>query len=150
MDLVIDTVVLVDASGEGVPDFAGESYRLLQHLQGWEPWRLCFDEKGKIKRQYDNRISGQMFAQKWLMASQSRWFTPPCARIPRGTRVELCEAHFDWGDHPFVETAYSTATKTIVTREFKSYTPVVITILRRNLGVEVLRAGDLLQRLSSL
>lgn len=149
MDLVVDTVVLVDASGDGVQEFASESYDLLQYLQGCEGWRLCFDKKGKIKREYDNR-TGQLFAQKWLMATQTRWFTPECTRLPKATRVRLSEIHFHWDDYPFVETAYSTTTKMIVTREFRSYSPRVITVLRRDLEVEVLRAGELLGRLRGL
>lgn len=151
MDLVIDTCVLVDASGDpqGVQEFARESYDLLQLLQSRDDWRHCFDKKEKIKREYNKRISGQMFAQKWLMKTQDRWFVLSCNRLPKPTRIKLCDdCHFDQKDVPFVETAHSTTTKIIVTREFKSYKPQVITVLRRDLGITVLRAGELLARLT--
>ena len=147
MDLVIDTCVLVDASGEGMQEFAHESYDLLSLLRDRDGWRLCFDKKGKIKQEYDNRISGQMFAQKWLEATQGRWCKPDFNRVPKGTRVKLGEVHFDWEDLPFVETAHSTTTKIIVTREFRSYSTQVLTVLRQELEVKVLRARDLLGRL---
>jgi hypothetical protein len=150
MDLVIDTCVLVDASGQGVSEFAGESYQLLINLETHGEWRLCFDKKGKIKKEYDDRVSGQMFAQKWLMAVQNRWFTPECMRIPKGTSVKLREIHFDMDDLPFVETAHSSASKIIVTREFKSYSKQVLKVLRRTLKLEVLSAGDMLPRLERL
>ena len=147
MDLVIDTTVLVDASGQGQQEYARSSYELLRFLADRSDWRLCFDRKGKIENEYRNRISGQMYAQKWLKVCQPRRFVPDPVRLPKGTRVQLEEAHFDWKDLPFVETAWSTATRVIVTREFKSYTPDVIRILRRELRVRVVTAEQLLDSL---
>jgi hypothetical protein len=148
MDLVIDTTTLVDASGQGMDEHAKSSFDLLQKLNGMEGWRLCLDSKRKIEREYDLRISDQMFARKWMQRHGERRFWPPDCRLPKGVRVKLKEIHFDWDDLPFVETAFASETKYLVTREFNSYTLKVRQTLWRDLKVRVYTAQQILEILS--
>jgi len=148
MWLVVDTNVLVDASGQGMREYAQASYELLRTLSEKPGFVLALDRKQKIWDEYQNRVRAPMFAYQWLEALriQRRIEAVTGSGIPKGSVVELREAHFDRKDYPLVEAAlYSEGT--IVTRDFKSFTERVKTVLQRNLAIIVLSAAEVLQML---
>lgn len=143
MDLTIDTNVLVNASGEGAPQYYQSSIALLRQLADRTDWRLCVDKKGKIVREYDQRRHD--FCVKWRKRCAERLCHVDTQKLPKGTRVDLQEAHFDWKDYPFVETAFCTGSRILVTCNLTSFTPNVRRILKRRLDVAVYTPEEFLE-----
>ena len=142
---VIDTCVLVDASGQGVSQHAEASHRLLTHLRNDDRFILAVDSKGKILRQYSERICAPMFAHHWLEALQpSRIRAVSLNCIPKGPRVALLENRLHRGDFPLVEGALG-SDKIIVTRDFPSFSEGIQDILRRRLGIYIYPAADMIE-----
>jgi hypothetical protein len=150
MWLVIDTNVLVDASGQGVPAHAKESLDLLGRLQAIPEFALAIDFKKKLLREYENRVNGNMYAHHWLIRlnREQRIQTVPRVRIPKGAKVELLEAHLHQEDWPLVEAALGSH-NIIITRDFRSFQDDICSILRRKLGISVLSAAEMLARLAN-
>jgi len=150
MWIVIDCNVLVDGSGQGVPEHRASSYELLESLINRNEFVLAVDPKGKIRQQYDNRIAFPMHAHNWLLRLlPHRIRVVPQTRIPKAVLVQLREVHFDQKDIPLVEAACGSE-RTIVTRDFNSFTKRVQTILRQELGVRVLSSKQMLDDLAVL
>ena len=150
MWLVLDCNVLVDASGQGIPEYAGASYNLLQALARRQDFVLAIDSKGKIKREYDNRINVTMYAHHWLsllLPDRIKHVKP--VQLPKGAGVALREAHLHRRDFPLVEAAWGSG-KVIVTRDFSSFSDSVNTILRRRLGVRVLSGVQVLKEITGV
>lgn len=144
MWLVVDTNVLVDASGgQGVKEYAAASHNLLRALADIPSFILALDCKQKILCEYQARIRAPMFAYQWLerLRLGMRIKRVNGSGIPRGPAVQLQEAHFDIKDYKLVDAALY-ASKIIVTRDFKSFTNSVQTILRRKLDIRVMSAPD--------
>ncbi|MGE5112333.1 MAG: hypothetical protein ACM3JB_15825 [Acidobacteriaceae bacterium] len=143
MDLVIDCNVLVDASGQGMEEYAQASLELLKYLLLIPEFRLVIDGKGKIAREYDNRINATMYARNWLEKLQrsQRVVQLNSLSVPKGARVKLLEERLHKRDFPLIETALA-ADHTIITRDFNSFQKEIITILRRQLNVYVLAADE--------
>ena len=115
MWLVVDCNVLVDASGQGVREYAADSYALLEILINRSDFTLAIDSRNRIKQQYDNRIAFPMHAHSWLqLLLPQRIRAVRRVVIPKGASVALREAHFDQADLPLVEAAYA-SDKLIVT-----------------------------------
>lgn len=147
MWIVIDCNVLVDGSGQGVPEYRVSSYELMENLINRGEFTLAVDSKGKIRQQYENRIAFPMHAHNWLLRLlPHRIRAVRQSPIPRAISVKLREVHFDQNDIPLVEAAYGSE-KVIVTRDFNSFTEPVQTILRRKLGVRVLSSRQMLDDL---
>lgn len=147
--LVVDTNVLVDASGQGIKEFAKTSHELLRALAMEPKFALALDLRGKIHREYRARIRAPMFAFHWLekLGKEVRLRPVDSTEIPKGTRVSLAEAHFDTKDLPLVQAAYHSH-KLIVTRDYRCFSARVKKILRRKIEVGVVSAGEMLDLLS--
>lgn len=144
---VIDTCVLVDASGQGVSQHAEASHRLLTRLRNDDGFVLAVDSKGKILHQYSERICAPMFAHHWLEALQpSRIRAVSLNCIPKGPRVELLENRLHREDFPLVEAALGSG-NIIVTRDFASFSRDIQDILRRRLGIYIYSATGMIAKL---
>jgi len=131
MWIVVDCNVLVDASGQGVKQYAQGSYTLLEELMARSEFVLAVDSKNKIRQQYDNRISFPMHAHSWLLRLlPHRIKAVPRTQIPKAVLVALREVHFDQNDIPLLEAALGSE-RLIVTRDFNSFTNEVLRIIRR-------------------
>ena len=142
MWLVLDTNVLVDASGQGVKDYAEVSHELLKSLMATPLFVLAIDKRQKILREYEARVNAQMFAYHWLerLRRELRIRAVTSVEIPRAAAVALREAHFDNKDYPLVQAALYSS-KIIITREFRSFSARVVSILRRELKITVMDAS---------
>ena len=150
MWLPIDTNVLVDASGQGMADYADASYQLLRRSLLLPDFRLAIDPKGKLRHEYENRINAVMYAHHWLteLNKNQRIQLVPKVPIPKGAKVELLEVHLHQEDFHLVEAALG-SDGLIITRDFNSFQKPVIRILRRSLGITVLSPQEGLSLLLS-
>ena len=148
MWLVIDCTVLVDASGQGVSEYAESSLALLKLLLATPEFVLALDAKRKIQREYENRVRAPMYAHQWLDLLQRKERVKPVERlrIPKGASVSLREARLHKKDFPLVEAALGSS-KVIVTRD-PSFSEPVKSILHRELDITVLDARQAVDQLS--
>lgn len=149
MWLVIDTNVLVDASGQGVLDHADCALKLLRQLLAEPQFCLAIDPKEKLKREYENRINAIMYAHYWLteLNKGGRVKSSQKTPVPKGAKVKLLEARLHQEDFHLIEAALGSE-RIIVTRDFKSFQDNIIAILRRDLGISVLSPQEMLSRLA--
>jgi hypothetical protein len=132
-DLVLDVGVLMSASGLGALEYHDHSMELAQKIEAGINWFLALDKRGRIEYQYREKMKPGDFGLELLirLASKNKLVFVPVKHIPKGASVDLRDkAHFDSEDFKYVQTAYYTHCKILVSHD-PHYSDAVCRILRK-------------------
>lgn len=108
MDYIIDTTVLMDASGVGEDDKMYAAAQLIERLKTDDSAMLTQDKKGRINAEYENRIGNATLARKFLRTKLDKELVRyiRTVSLPGNIRQELRKVRFHSDDRKFLETAY--------------------------------------------
>ena len=142
-DITVDIGVLMSASRMGDPPHHDSTLRLTEKMKEVSDAGLALDARGKIEQQYGEKLGGQSYGAIWVkeMATKGKVVRVEWGRFNRGVKTALEEAHFDWEDFKYVQTAASTSCKWLVSHD-PDYSPTVRQILRKRLEVSVVDAAS--------
>lgn len=132
LDLVIDTGVLMIASGIGNRTKGPDETELLDRLRNDIMVYLALDTEDTIRQEYSNKLSHGEFGLQWLgqMAKDGKVILYKRGRLDNGTSTQLKESHFDKDDLNFVRTAMASHCKRIVSED-DDYSKRVKKVLER-------------------
>ena len=148
-DLVVDVGVLMSASGLGAPEYHDPSFELATKIEACTNLFLAMDGRRRIEYQYQEKMRPGTFGRELLirLATNNKLVIVPVKPVPKATRVALMEAHFDPEDFKYVQTAFHTSCKVLVSHD-TDYSAAVCSTLRK-IDVRIRSAAEVVAECSN-
>jgi hypothetical protein len=132
LDFVVDTGVLMIASGKSDQPCQVCHTALLTHISETDAIFLALDAEGHVLSEYSAKLRHGTIGMEWLRLIGTRGKIQIYGRgkLKKSTFTKLQKAHFDTGDSQFVRLVIVTSSRRLISED-DDYSPLVCRILKQ-------------------